>query len=297
MFRRHFLSSSLGLLTTLLIASAPAVAQERTPKVLIIGVDGTRPDALLAAKAPHLKALAQSGAFSYKAQTEEITISGPSWSSMLTGVHYEKHGVRDNSFKGENYHDFPPIFCRIKQTNGKLQTASVVTWAPINYWIVSHCDYGVTCPNDAATAAAGAALLRDRNPDIAFIHFDEVDEAGHAKGYGSTFPSYIDAIETADTHVGTVLAALRARPTYAREDWLIIVSTDHGGQGRGHGPNTPECRTTFVILSGDSAAKGEITPAPSIVDIPATALAHLGIDIKPDWKLDGHPIGLAKRKA
>lgn len=284
------------LLSAFCLTSVPADAQEhRVPKVLIIGIDGTRPDALLAAKAPNLKSLARDGAFSYKAQTEEVTISGAAWSSMLTGVHYGKHGVRDNSFKGANYSEYPHIFRRIKETNSKLRTASVVTWAPINHWIVSHSDYAVTCPNDKATAAAGESLLREQNPDILFLHFDEVDGAGHAKGYGPAIPSYIEAIENADTHVRTVLSALRARPTYAREDWLILVSTDHGGQGKGHGANTPECRTTFVIVTGDSATKGEITPAPSIVDLPVTALSHLGITPKPEWKMDGIPIGLKKQ--
>src|SRR4051812_20813467 len=71
----------------------------RAKKVLIIGIDGCRPDALRAAKAPNLEALIRDGAYSGKAQTGDATISGPGWSSMLTGVWRAKHGVRDNRFE------------------------------------------------------------------------------------------------------------------------------------------------------------------------------------------------------
>ncbi|MBC8101507.1 MAG: alkaline phosphatase family protein [Cytophagales bacterium] len=300
MIRRNFLSAAAGL--GLLAAQpafgfqpAPTPVAARVPKVLIIGIDGVRPDALLAAKAPNLKALAEGGAYSYLAQTEDLTGSGPAWSSMLTGVHREKHGVHNNAFDGEDYSKFPHLFRRLKETKGKLRTASIVTWEPINYWIVSHCDYSQTCRNDVANAAAAAAFLRDQNPDILFLHFSDVDYAGHAKGYSPTIPAYVKAIEEADAYVGTVMTALKARPTYAKEDWLVLISTDHGGKGTNHGANIPECRTIFLIASGDAVKKGEIMPAPSIVDITAMSFVHLGVTIKPEWGIDGRPVGLATK--
>ncbi|GAB4455570.1 MAG: alkaline phosphatase family protein [Armatimonadaceae bacterium] len=272
-----------------------AQAQEssaKTKKVLIIGIDGVRPDALQAAKTPNLKALAESGASSYEAQTGPITVSGPSWSSMLTGVWHAKHGVKDNSFNGERYAEYPHFFRRIKQANEKLATASIVHWSPINHWILSHADYGVTRGSDEAVAKEAARYLQAENPDVLFLHFDEVDGAGHGHGYHPTIREYMSAIERADAHVGIVLAGLRARKTFTSEDWLILVSTDHGGKDKGHGADIPECRTIFLIVNGSSAQPGTITPPPTTVDIPATAMAHLGIPVKPEWKWDGKPVGI-----
>jgi predicted AlkP superfamily pyrophosphatase or phosphodiesterase len=281
------------LLTLLLMVGVPAWAQTaKAKKVLIIGIDGVRADALKAAKAPNLRALAEGGAVSYEAQTGAITISGPSWSSMLTGVWMEKHGVRDNSFKGANYDEYPHFFRYVKQVNDKLRTASIAHWSPINYWILSAADYARTEGSDEAVAAEAARYLSAENPDVLFLHFDEVDGAGHGNGYHPSVAPYMAAIEKVDTRVGTVLTALRARKTFAQEEWLILVSTDHGGQGKGHGPNTPECRTIFFIANGDSVKQGSISPAPNIVDVAATALTHLGIALKPEWKIDGRPVGL-----
>jgi hypothetical protein len=55
-----------------------------------------------------------------------------------------------------------------------------------------------------------------------------------------------------------------------------------------------EHRTTFMIVSGQSVACGEILPPPSIVDVTPTALYHLSGEYnkKETWNLDGIPVGL-----
>ena len=130
-----------------------------------------------------------------------------------------------------------------------------------------------------------------------FIHFDDVDHAGHKHGFHPKVVEYMKAIEETDGHVGRILKAVRGRKTYAQEVWLILVSTDHGGSDKGHGQNIPEHRTIFVIVSGPSAAQGVIEPAPNVVDVAATALVHLGVAIDPKWNLDGKAVGLRASRA
>ena len=88
---------------------------------------------------------------------------------------------------------------------------------------------------------------------------------------------------------------MHARRTYAREDWLILVSTDHGRRADGdHGGDTPEERTIFYLASGPSALRGAPVRPPEIVDVAVTALAHLGIPADTTWHLDGHVVGLKR---
>src|SRR5262249_32935764 len=108
---------------------------------------------------------------------------------------------------------------------------------------------------------------------------------------------YVQAIERTDEFVGRLLKAIRARKTYAQEDWLILASTDHGGSGKSHGKDIPEHRTIFVLVSGAAAARGRIEPAPAIVDIAPTALHHLGVPIQARWKMDGRAVGLTAQPA
>jgi predicted AlkP superfamily pyrophosphatase or phosphodiesterase len=285
------------LVTVLLNCGTVALATKETvqKKVLIIGIDGCRPDALLKAKAPHLGELMRDGAFSDKAQTGPATISGPGWSSMLTGVWMEKHGVRDNNFAPARYKQFPHFFQRLKQANPRAFTVSISHWEPINKHIVTSCDL-VSSPKTASRVADETVeVLSRRDPDAVFVHFDHVDGAGHKFGFHPSVPGYLKAIEEADLYVGQIMKALRGRKTFAREDWLILVSTDHGGSDKGHGKDIPEHRTIFLIVSGPSAVRGNIEPAPMIVDVAVTALVHLGVPIDPKWDLDGKAVGL-KRK-
>ena len=66
-------------------------------KVLVIGIDGMRPDALLYADTPSMDAVIQSGVFNFDTIVEEDTISGPSWASILTGSPQSETGVYCNT--------------------------------------------------------------------------------------------------------------------------------------------------------------------------------------------------------
>ena len=288
-----FQAMALTVAVAVLLLPWSAMADEPLrKKVLLIGIDGCRPDAMKQARAPHLDQLIREGAFSDRAQTDDITDSGPCWSSMLTGVWLGKHGVRDNHFEGANYRQYPHFFRRLKRARPQAFTASVVHWAPINTRIVADADVVVTSPLDGRVGEEAARLLRERDPDAVFVHFDDVDGAGHLHGFHPNVALYRRAIERTDAYVGRLLEAVRGRKTYEREDWLFLVATDHGGSERGHGRNIPEHRTVFLIVSGPAAVRGRIDPAPSVVDVAATALAHLGAAIDRKWDLDGKPVGL-----
>ena len=268
--------------------------REKAPqkKAFVIGIDGCRPDALLAAKAPNLQKLIENGAFSDKAQTGDMTASGSGWGSLLTGVWREKHGVRGNDFKLSNFAEFPDMLARVKKARPSSFVASIVHWAPIQQQIVKKADVTVSYKTDAEVAKAAIQLLSEKNPDLLFVHLDDVDGAGHKYGFHPTQPKYLAAIEKADEYVGALLKAVKDRKSFDLEDWLIIVSTDHGGSGKGHGQNIPEHRTIFLLVAGKSAARGTIEPAPGIVDIAPTVFQHLDIPINPKWSLDGKAVGL-----
>ncbi len=294
------LTGILGATLCSVLPAFSARAAEKIKKVLVVGIDGCRPDALQKAKATNLAALAQSGAFSYTAQNLPLrlvdaeTSSGPSWASLLSGVFPDKHGwlddVRRKRFNGQ----YPHFFARLKTHDPNLSTASIITWPDLQR-ITTGAEINEFVKKDQAAVERGIELLTKQNPDALFIHLDSVDAAGHGKGFSPDVPEYLAAIEEMDLRVGQIVAAVRARPDHARENWLILVSTDHGGAGGGHNSHqnvVPEIRKIFYIASGDSTEPGEIKGQVYGVDVAATALAHLGVKLDPAWKLDGVPAGL-----
>lgn len=254
----------------------PLLAQQ-TPKVLIIGIDGCRPDALQAASTPNIDLLIANATYSFESLTEAPTWSGVGWSGMLTGVWRDKHGVSDNSFSGSNFAMYPHFFNNIEDCNPSLVTASIVHWGPINSQIVDIADYTLTVSSDLAVSQETVTYLNNNDPDALFIHFDDVDHAGHNFGFSPNITQYTDAITQTDIYIGTVIAALENRSNYANEDWIIILSTDHGGTLSGHGGASVEERTMFTIFSGDRIPNEQRSKTVSTMNI-SDVLSFNGVD-------------------
>jgi hypothetical protein len=278
------------------------------PKVLLVGWDGVRPDVLREVSTPNFDSLAGAGTFSDVAQTAHPTVSGPDWSSILIGVWPEKHGVHSNDFSSNQYTQYPDFFTRIESVNPELNTFVAVDWLPLGTetdggpLVSDAVDRKVILDgyelgwHEADSVAVEATLeeLRTGDPDALFVYAGAPDEISHT--IGGIGGEYREAIANADRQLGRMLAAIRARPTYPQEDWLILVCTDHGRTDTGgHGGDSPEESTVFYLASGPSAEVGRPSEAPAVVDLAVTALTHLGIEIDPAWELDGRVVGLQGR--
>lgn len=241
----------------------------KDPKVLIIGIDGCRPDGITAANTPNLDALIADGTYSLDARNTGITSSGPGWSSMLTGVWQDKHKVVDNSFSGSNFTRYPHFFKRIEENNPNSRTVSVSQWHPINDQIANGFADIARNTADSSVDVKNKAVAELGIEDLTalFVHFDDVDHAGHGSGFSPDNSNYINAIETVDAAIGELINATKNRPNYTNEDWIIIVSTDHGGIGTSHGGVTDEERTIFMIVSGDNIPNKQITAKTSEVEV------------------------------
>ncbi len=272
-------------------------------KVLLIGLDGVRIDILAQAHTPNLDRLIADGIFGDQVVTAEPTVSGPDWSSMLTGVWPEKHGVRSNNFEGNRYASWPDFLTRLEQLDSSLVTYAVLDWPPLGTsasggpLVSDLVDAKDTFDGDALgyrvadslSVAWAVERLAGQDIDAAFVYLGDIDVVGH--DVGALADEYRESIEWSDTQVGLLLQALEGRPRYADEDWLILVATDHGRRDEGgHGGSSELERTVFIIASGPSVTGTGSVAAPSaIVDVAAIALKHLG-HFDPAWGLDGRPI-------
>ncbi|BBO36540.1 hypothetical protein PLANPX_6152 [Lacipirellula parvula] len=306
--RRRFGVTSFAICVAIFAMASAADAVEPTKKVLVIGIDGCRFDALQRAETPHLDALMEAGAVAQPTRIfparyrEADTISGPGWSNILCGVWSDKHRAMDNEFTAPNYEEYPHFFKRLKQAQPDAATASFSDWSPIAKNILSDSDVTLDAEredhnyqlSDVEIVAAASKHLREADPTATVVYFGQVDGAGHADGFHPSVPTYVKAIERVDGYVGELLAAIESRPTRANEDWLILVTTDHGGSGTSHsnGHENPEVACSWLVVSGDAAHRGKIAGERGQVDLVPTALKHLGVSVDPAWKLDGEAVGL-----
>jgi len=322
---RSFLHSLLLLaIAPSLLAQGPgqegAFAGKR---VLFIGIDGCRADAVTAAMerglAPQLKMLCEgdNGLLTLKCYaggelgtpTHQRTVSGPGWTSLLTGVWVDRHRVKDNQFLGGRFQTYAHFMRRIKEVQPRSFCASFVDWPPIHDSIADASRVGdnefldvkfTRAPDakrhfidnpekDIEVRDAALKTLREHDPDAMFVYFGSVDEFGHGAidERGSFSPEniiYLNAISHVDSHVGELVRAMRARPKFAEEDWLVLITTDHGGRGNAHGGDSDVERNIWLIANGPRLPRERLLEEP----VPQTALvpmiyAHLGITPKPGW--------------
>ncbi|WP_419164422.1 alkaline phosphatase family protein [Candidatus Palauibacter sp.] len=306
--RRIVLPAAAALSAALALVLAPnATYAQGTPKILLIGIDGVRPDVLAQVATPVMDSLAASGWYTAGTRTTTPSVSGPSWSSMLTGVWPAKHGVTDNGFEGRRYGQYPDFLTLLERVRPELATFAAIDWLPLASLegggpaLSSAIDMLVAVDGyelgwaeaDSVVAARAAQHLASASGDAAFVYLGNPDETSHR--HGSIGVEYRAAISLSDRHVGWLMEALRTRPAYEEEDWLVLISTDHGRrEDGGHGGDSPEEMTTFILASGGATGSWPVAGPTFIVDIAATALHHLGAPSEIAAELDGRPLGTAR---
>ena len=281
-------------LTTLIFVS---LLNGQNKKLLFIGIDGCRPDALTQAQTPNIDGLINDGIYINNALCSingQPTVSGPGWSTMITGVWYDKHGVSDNSFSGSNFDEYPPFNILLEESGQEYHTASFIMWTPIHTQIFgSTMDYNeLHSTYDGSVAQGAADYMSTPNVDVIFLDFDDVDIAGHSYGFSPEVDQYIDAIENVDGYIGWVIDSMENRPTFQNEDWLIMITSDHGGIGYGHGGQTIEERQIPIIMSGTLVSEETIPEQSYLTNLVSTVLNYFGIENNCEWQLDGISMGL-----
>ncbi|MFC8677343.1 alkaline phosphatase family protein [Streptomyces griseorubiginosus] len=285
-------------------------------KVLVVGMDGLRYDLLTRspAVAPVLHGLMAAGAHGTSllpygevdgqapdgpSTSMAYTDSGPGWSSVLTGVWPDRHGVRGNDFAGADYARYPDFLSRAGTARRRLRTAAAVSWPELIRRGTLGPAVGRRVRYDGETDGYGTAdrlvartaerWLTQDDPDAVFVYFGATDEAAHAEGPHS--PAYDRALLAQDTHLGWLLTAIRTRrldPARARERWTVLVTTDHGHLDTGgHGGDTRAEREVFVVLAEPGIPGGTRLDTPRLVDIAPTVLDRLGVRVDPAWGLQG----------
>lgn len=284
MFRTISRSAALGSLVLLLgVTSARA---ER--HVLVVSLDGLRPDVALRANMPAFRALMRRGSFTMYAATTDVAITLPSHTSMLTGVPPEQHGITYNADPrpgDKPAPDWPTLF-EVAHRAG-LTTAMVAGKSKFSVLCSPGAlDTSFIPPRggvftDSLVAETAERWIRTRRPQVLFVHLPGLDAIGHSKGWGSA--EQVAGAESVDRAFARVLRAL-AQSGLA-ESTLVIVSADHGGAGKTHGGLDPRSRLIPWVAAGPGVKHDfdlTLLPATQVrtEDTFATAAAWMGIALE-----------------
>ncbi len=321
---------SMGVLMAQVTVADPGTLDDgvevnTVPKTLFVVVDGIPADVIERVSTPGIDAVAAKGSYQRAyvggdigMPTESPTVSAVGYMSLLTGTWSNKHNVRANYGIEPNY-AFWDIFRVAKYQARAITTGLFSTWTD-NRTILMGDGLEVAggykfdfvadgYENDPAFAPAledveriqavdlhvttlAAKTLLESAPDLSWVYLQHTDDIGHRDGDS---PSMDFAVRWVDARVSELWGAVQARSQqFVGEDWLVIVTTDHGrtsSNGKGHGGQSDRERTIWIA----SNSPRMVSPAErsaAIVDIYPTIVEHMRFDMPEEVaaQLDGQSL-------
>jgi predicted AlkP superfamily pyrophosphatase or phosphodiesterase len=313
-----FLTALLGLTTT--YASSATTLDSIAKKVVFIIVDGISADQLKNAHTPYLDSIGTLGGYTNAyvgggkdTYSETPTISAVGYNSLLTGTWANKHNVWGNGIKKPNY-NYPTIFKLFKNQRPNGTVAVFSSWLDNRTKLIGDglpetdhikVDYAfdglehdtINYPHDAqrnfmklidyTVADHAAKTILEKAPDASWVYLEFSDDMGHGFGDSERFNA---AIQFEDALVGKIWQAIKKRQSAHKEEWLLIVTTDHGRSskdGKGHGGQSDRERSTWIVTNSQNTNTYFKEQTPAVVDILPTMTDFLNLnvplDIKREW--------------
>ena len=248
-------------------------------KVLLILVDGMRPDSL--PQIPKAMEMLKRTAYTMEATTVMPSVTLPCHMSLFHSVDPARHGTTTNTYTPQ----VRPIdgLCEAL-TKGKKRSAFFYNWEqlrdltrPGSLAYAKFCRGGLVGYEKANHLITDDAIsyIKDNGPDFTFLYLGYVDAAGHDHGWMS--PEYLQAVESSWDDIERIVSALP-------EDYTVIITADHGGHDRTHGTELPEDMTIPVMILTKALPVGPISKAVSIKDIAPTVVKLLNVEPEEEWE-------------
>ena len=250
-------------------------------RVVVVVLDGLRPDAIPRFGLTHITALAKCGASTMLGRTVSPSVTACAMASLLTGAAPERHGLQSDRFhlprsRGP-LHPLPRVLAEHALPTSAYLASMPLLFTGVAQRIASHAGVtqarfrGKDCGEILATAGTS---LREQRRGLILMHWPDADRAGHASGWMSA--AYADAAQRMDAAVGALVRAIDLDDPAT----LLIALADHGGGGAvpdHHNSDHPLDRTIPLMLAGGAVRRGELPAGSSLLDVPATICWALGV--------------------
>lgn len=302
----------------------PLSAQQKVRKTVFIIVDGIPADVIEKLAPPHLQAIAKAGGYTRSyvggakgTYSQTPTISAVGYNTVLTGVWVNKHNVWDNDIAAPNY-NYPTIFRLFKEEYPNKKIGVFSSWEDNRTRLVGdnfsgtgniRVDYsfdglehdtlhyphdkekGYMSRIDESVAKKAAETIRTKAPDLSWVYLEYTDDMGHM--YGDS-PQFYSAIALADKRIGYIWDAVQYRQQHNNEEWLFVVTTDHGRDsvtGKGHGGQSSRERDSWIFTNAKNLNQQFHAPQASAADIMPSIARFMKIGMTRDvaYETDGIP--------
>ena len=268
-----------------------ALGVSAAPKVLIYMLDGARADVMEATNTPAWKMLKENRwadgyhtAWSVTAVNEPFVLTGSAanHTTISTGKFAKNHKVLDKQgifFAPFTQSATPTVLERIGRKSPGTFTLLAFSWRPDVGLLPKSGRWCSICVSDVVNNILLVDILKRPDAPSALIVFDDAPDAGgHNQGFYPHAPQYLERVNAAMTRFGNLLEAIKSRSSFADEEWLIVLCSDHGGCGTRHNLSGGQCNTVPLLYCGKNIPAGVISGRPGNIGIAANVLRHMGLE-------------------
>jgi len=288
-----------GIACLLLIFQQVKAEQDPAKRVILIGIDGVSSEGFQYSNTPVMNSLISQGAISLKTRGVMPTVSAPNWATILSGAGPEQHGVTSNNWSlmnqgfeptvkdADGY--FTSIFTLIRKQMPKAITAMFYDWdwfgTYVNKKLISKEQH---IQGHVMVTSIALNFIKKEKPVFTFIYYGHPDETGHSKGFNTK--EYYQSINDIDTEIGKIVAGLQESKMI--QNTTLIITSDHGGAGYGHGGESMIEFEVPWIISGPGIKKNALLEMPNDLANTALTIARiLGLKTPTEWI--GRPVNEA----
>jgi len=297
---------------------------QKNKKVVFIIADGIPYDIIQSHAMPNLKNFSKNGGIvpayvggEKNGYSETPTISAVGYNSLLTGTWVNKHNVWGNEIEAPNY-NYWNVFRYLKTQYPNKKTAIFSTWEDNRTKLIGsnakaagnlQTDFvfdgyeqdTIKFPHDKNgdfynkidnfVIENACKTIASSAPDLSWIYLEYTDEMGHRHGDS---PKFFKALDQLDLQIGKLYKTIQKREKENNEEWMVIITTDHGRDTFGfhHGGQTNRERNTWIATNYAGMNEYFKKQQPGIVDIAPTILRFLNISPNQNqqFEIDGVPM-------
>ena len=253
-------------------------------KVILISVDGMRPDGFLSCKNPYIETMMANSYHTLNGKTVIPSVTLPCHMALFHSVPPQRHGITTNIYLPMAR----PINGLFEQlNNAKKVCAMYYGWEPLrdvarpgSLKFAEYINAYTEESSDTALTDSALSRIRKSKPDFVFLYMVETDEkGGHDNGWMTD--AYLERISIAVNNISRVIEEFS-------DEYTVIVTADHGGHDRSHGTELPEDTTIPMFYFGKQFEAGKRFEGGSILDI-APTIAKI-MDVAPADEWEGSPV-------
>ena len=249
-------------------------------KVILVLVDGMRPDAMMGCGNPFAEKLIKQSTYSLTARTVIPSVTLPCHMSLFHSVNPERHGVTTNTYVPQ-VRPIEGMFDVFDKFGKKC--AFFYTWEELRDLSRPDHLYYSLCINqhrytdtDPKITDAAIEYINKEAPDFLFLYLGETDEVGsHSCGWMSE--QYMKSVSKA-------LSCVEKLKNSISDEYTIILIADHGGHDRTHGTEMDEDMTIPMCFCGRKFEAGRELTGLSIKDVAVTVAELLGVPAAKEWE-------------